>query len=115
VFDGWGETMVLNGIDTIDGKQELFKHQRLGLITSASGVDVHLEPTAKVLHRRYGLQALFSPEHGLRGNVEAGGIVDTYIDPVLSIPVHSLYRPVRNQSSRPCLTIWMLSCTTSRT
>ncbi len=102
MFDGWGETMVLNGIDTIDGKQELFKHQRLGLITSASGVDVHLEPTAKVLHRRYGLQALFSPEHGLRGNVEAGGIVDTYIDPVLSIPVHSLYRP-GSQSIEPAM------------
>ena len=84
--------MVLNGIDNIDEYAGWFAHKRLGLITSVSGVDKRLVSTIDILQDKFTLTALFSPEHGIRGNVDAGGAVDTYVDPYTQIPVYSLYR-----------------------
>ena len=84
--------MVLNGIDTIDNYDSLFRGKNLGLITSPSGVGRTLESTIDILSRKYRLKALYSPEHGVRGDRYAGATVDTYTDPYLHIPVYSLYR-----------------------
>lgn len=84
--------MVLNGIDRIGQYGDAFRGKRLGLITSISGVDTELRASIDVLSEKYTLAALFSPEHGVRGNVEAGGVVDTYKDPYSGIMVYSLYR-----------------------
>ena len=84
--------MVRNGIDCIEQYDSLFQGRRLGLITSVTGLTAGFESTIQVLHRRYGLAALFSPEHGVRGDVPPGELVDTYQDPVTGIVVYSLYR-----------------------
>ena len=83
--------MIQCGIDRIREYDRVFRGKRLGLITSASGVDRRLTSTVDRLAESYGLTALFSPEHGLRGNVEAGGNVDTYRDPDTGVMVYSLY------------------------
>lgn len=97
--------MVLNGIDCIGDYDSLFRGKRIGLITSPSGLNSDYESTIDVLNRTYRLAALFSPEHGVRGNIGAGGLVDTYTDPYTGIPVYSLYR---KDSKR--LTEEMLDC-----
>lgn len=84
--------MVKNGIDCISQYDALLKGKKLGLITSVSGVDASMRSTIDILHERYRVTALFSPEHGVRGNVDAGGIVEDYIDEATGIPVYSLYR-----------------------
>ena len=84
--------MVLNGIDNIDDYEAWFAHKRLGLITSVSGTDSRLVSTIDILRSKFTLAALFSPEHGIRGNVDAGGDVDAYVDTYTQIPVYSLYR-----------------------
>ncbi|HIX29128.1 MAG TPA: DUF1343 domain-containing protein [Candidatus Blautia stercoravium] len=84
--------MVKNGIDCIEKYDALFQGRRLGLITSVSGVDQNLKSSIDILAERYDVQALFSPEHGVRGNVDAGGIVADAVDPYTGIPVYSLYR-----------------------
>ncbi len=84
--------MVLNGVDTLGFNHKLLSGKRLGLITSVSGVDRQLESTLRILYNRYNLVALYSPEHGVRGDIEAGGMVETYRDPFTGLPVHSLYR-----------------------
>lgn len=84
--------MVLNGIDCIEKYDDLFKGKRIGLITSPSGVNKKMESSISILHKRYGLKALYSPEHGVRGDAEAGAFVDTYNDPYIDVPVYSLYR-----------------------
>lgn len=84
--------MVYNGIDTIDKHEKLFAKKRLGLITSISGTDRYLTSSIEILHKKFGLKALFSPEHGVRGNMGAGDYVETYQDPYTNIPVYSLYR-----------------------
>ena len=83
--------MIQCGIDRIREYDRVFRGKRLGLITSASGVDRSLRSTVDRLAEEYDLAALFSPEHGLRGNVEAGGNVDTYRDPDTGVMVYSLY------------------------
>ena len=84
--------MVLNGIDRIGQYDAVLKGKRLGLITSISGVNNSLCSSIDILSEKYTLAALYSPEHGVRGNVAAGGIVDTYKDPYSGIMVYSLYR-----------------------
>ncbi|MCI8401915.1 MAG: DUF1343 domain-containing protein [Lachnospiraceae bacterium] len=84
--------MIKNGIDCIDGYDSLFHGKRLGLITSITGLTAGFETTIQVLHRKYGLSAMFSPEHGVRGDIAPGALVDTYTDEETGIPVYSLYR-----------------------
>lgn len=84
--------MIRNGIDMIAGSGRLFKGKRLGLITAPTGLNAEWITTIQLLHDNYGLAALFSPEHGVRGDIAAGGMVDTYSDPETGVPVYSLYR-----------------------
>ncbi len=84
--------MVKNGIDCVDRWHKVLNGKRLGLITSVSGVDRHLNSTIDILHKKYRLTALFGPEHGVRGNISAGGDVEDYTDSCTGLPVYSLYR-----------------------
>ncbi|HEX2924770.1 MAG TPA: DUF1343 domain-containing protein [Ruminiclostridium sp.] len=84
--------MVLNGVERIDKYEKLFKGKRIGLITSPSGVDNDFNSTIGLFHKKYKLTVLFSPEHGVRGDMEAGALVDTYMDRYTQVPVYSLYR-----------------------
>lgn len=84
--------MIKNGIDHIEEFDSLFRGKRIGLITSVTGLTAGFESTINVLHRKYHLTAMFSPEHGVRGNVPAGGLVDTYVDSATGVKVYSLYR-----------------------
>lgn len=84
--------MVLNGIDSITKYSHLFKGKRVGLITAPTGLTKDFESTITVMHEHFHLTAMFSPEHGVRGDLDAGAYVDTYTDPYTNVPVYSLYR-----------------------
>ncbi|GIQ65555.1 hypothetical protein PACILC2_41230 [Paenibacillus cisolokensis] len=84
--------MIRNGIDCITEYAHLFRGKRIGLITSPTGLANDFRSTIDIMHREFQLAALFSPEHGVRGNLEAGALVDTYQDPATGVPVYSLYR-----------------------
>ncbi len=84
--------MVLNGIDCIDRYDRLFKGKRVALLTSVTGLDRNLKSTISILHKRYGLVALFGPEHGVRGDAAAGAYVGDYTDEETGVRVYSLYK-----------------------
>lgn len=63
---------VLSGIDRIESMDHLLQGKRIGLMTNPSGIDHHLKSTVDILHERYHLTALFAPEHGIRGDAQAG-------------------------------------------
>ncbi|MFD0716910.1 exo-beta-N-acetylmuramidase NamZ domain-containing protein [Paenibacillus sp. GCM10027626] len=84
--------MLRNGIDNIGRWAHLLQGKRIGLITSPTGLAADFRTTIDILHERFGLAALFSPEHGVRGDQAAGALVDTYTDPLTGVPVYSLYR-----------------------
>lgn len=84
--------MVKSGIDNIMSHARLLQGKRLGLITSPTGLTSGFVSTIQVLKEHFHLAALFSPEHGVRGDQAAGALVDTYTDPLTGVPVYSLYR-----------------------
>lgn len=84
--------MILKGIDNLKSHETTFKNKRLGLITSISGVDNNFNSTIDILNERYHITALFAPEHGVRGDKDAGQTVATYTDEETGLPVYSLYR-----------------------
>lgn len=76
--------------------------KRVGLVTNPSGVDHNLRSTIDILHSapNVNLVALYGPEHGVRGDVYAGGHVADFTDPVTGLPVYSLYGPTRKPTQR---------------
>lgn len=84
---------VLNGIDVLtrDGFAPL-AGKRIGLITNATGITVRRESTIDVLMAAPDVQlrALFSPEHGIRGELDQEKIDDSK-DAKTGLPVFSLY------------------------
>lgn len=71
----------------------LLKGRRVGLITNHSGVNTRLQSGVDLLanHPEVRLTALFGPEHGLRGDIQAGDTVASDTDERTGVPVHSLY------------------------
>lgn len=71
----------------------LIQGRRVGLITNHSGRDRHGTSTIDLLYHAPGvrLTALFGPEHGLRGVVQAGESVSSTSDSATGVPIYSLY------------------------
>lgn len=71
--------------------------KRVGLVTNPSGVDRNLRSTIDILYNAPGVElvALYGPEHGVRGDVYAGGKVSDAVDPATGLPVYSLYGATR--------------------
>lgn len=71
--------------------------KRVGLVTNPSGVDRHLRSTIDILYEAADVKlvALYAPEHGVRGDVYAGGKVESGRDPRTGLPVFSLYGDTR--------------------
>ncbi len=88
------------GIDNIDQYQHLFAGKRVGLITNQTGVNSQLQSTIDVLYEKTDLVALFSPEHGLRGNAEAGADIAAATDMRTGLPVYSLYGDTKKPTAQ---------------
>lgn len=90
---------VLNGIDVLErnGFQPL-AGLRLGLVTNHTGRNRAGQSTIDVLRnaRPVQLVALFSPEHGIRGELDQAQIADD-VDAATGLPIYSLY----GKSRRP--------------
>ncbi len=89
---------VKTGIDVLRGSNfAMLQGKRVGLITNPTAVTNGLQATVDVLAAAPGvrLTALFGPEHGVRGDVTAGGHVDTFVDRATGVPVYSLYGKTR--------------------
>lgn len=64
---------------------------RCGLITNHTGVLKNLSSTADMLYENCRLTALFAPEHGVRGECQAGDNICFYTDKKTGLPVYSLF------------------------
>jgi len=102
-----GSYTVLNGIDVVkrDGFAQL-KKLRLGLVTNHTGRDCEGNATIDLLHRAEGVQlvALFSPEHGIRGELDQSKILDG-TDAKTGLPVYSLYGERRTPAPEQLATL----------
>jgi len=86
------ENFFANHLDSI-------KNKKIGLITNQTGVDHALRSLVYLFYSNpdINLVAMYAPEHGIRGNAQAGEYVPFYRDEKTGLPVYSLY----GQSLKP--------------
>ena len=88
------ETVVRPGIEVLESRGfEGLIGKKVGLVTNPSGITRDLRSTIDVLFEapEVELVALYGPEHGVRGDVYAGGSVQDGTDPTTGLPVWSIY------------------------
>ena len=83
--------MIKLGIERIDEYLDLFKGKKVGLITNPTGVDSNFKSTIDILSELTDLVYLYSPEHGVRGDLQAGVRLEDYVDKKTGCKVYSLY------------------------
>ena len=84
----------LLGVDVfLKGYTHLVNGQRVGLITNQTGRSIAGDATVDLLYRhsQVNLVALFAPEHGIRGTLQAGITVSQTTDTRTGLPIFSLY------------------------
>jgi uncharacterized protein YbbC (DUF1343 family) len=99
------------GIDVLRARGfDILRGKRVGLITNPTGISADGTQTIDILFQAPDVQlvALFGPEHGVRGDVEAGKYVDTYMDDRTGLPVYSLYGRTRKPTREMLRNIDML-------
>ncbi len=88
---------VLNGIDVLEKNNfKELEGLKIGLVTNQTGRNLTGKLTIDVLKeaKNVNLVALFSPEHGIRGELDQEGIKDS-IDEKTGLPIYSLYGETR--------------------
>lgn len=91
------------GLETLLNEQRAtLKNQRIGLVVGAASIDAHLNSSLTRLWQQDGvnLTALYGPEHGLRGEVQAGQHIDDAHDSVTGLPIYSLHS-LENNTYQP--------------
>ncbi|MFN8241181.1 MAG: DUF1343 domain-containing protein [Bacteroidales bacterium] len=92
----------MTGIEVLESQGfNILKGKKVGLITNPTGIDRHFRSTTDILSKAGGvsLVALYGPEHGVRGDFQAGEKVTTVTDPVTGLPVYSLYGSTRKPTA----------------
>lgn len=90
------------GIDVVlSDSLHLLRGRRIGLITNQTGVGRGGTSGIDLLweHPEVELVALFSPEHGIRGDAPEGEIIEEEVDSATGLVVHSLYGETRAPTS----------------
>jgi uncharacterized protein YbbC (DUF1343 family) len=92
------------GIEVLfERRLEVVRGRRVGLITNPTGVDRGLRSIVERFraHPDVQLAALYGPEHGVRGNAQAGEFVAAYQDEHFGLPVFSLYGQALKLPAQP--------------
>ena len=86
---------VILGIEQLKGlKPSWMREARIGLLVNQASLDSFSRQTKDVIVELAGgnLKALFSPQHGIKGQAQANMIeTEDEVDPTLKIPIYSLY------------------------
>jgi uncharacterized protein YbbC (DUF1343 family) len=86
-------TRVWPGIDVLlSDSMSLVRDARIGLVTNQAGVDAAgVSDVTRIRARGLELVALYSPEHGYRGEADPGAPVPHSTDAATGLPIYSLY------------------------
>lgn len=79
--------------EQVDKFLKVVKGKRIAFLTNPAGVDSNYVQLADLAAKVPGttITAFFSPEHGLRGDHQAGLGDSDYLDPITSVPVYAVY------------------------
>jgi len=90
-----GKINVLTGLDRIYEYESIFTGKKIGIVTNHTAYNYNDQHIIDVFHKMKNVKvvALFGPEHGIKGDEDAGErITDGFID---NIPIYSLYGKIR--------------------
>jgi len=89
------------GLDRLAEYHAIVKGKRVGIITNHTAYNSRSEHITQVFASMPDVQvgALFSPEHGIKGNQSAGEEIDSSIDSSQNIPIYSLYGDTRKPTA----------------
>ncbi|OFY62455.1 MAG: hypothetical protein A3H98_02560 [Bacteroidetes bacterium RIFCSPLOWO2_02_FULL_36_8] len=95
------DSLLKTGADQIHLYKPLLEGKKVALVINQSS-RIKNKLLADTLQKSgVDLKILFTPEHGLRGDVEAGRLIENNTDPVTGLPVISLYsntkKPIPSQ------------------
>lgn len=84
-------TQIIPGAYRMNVYVPLLKGKRIGVFANQTSVVDKTNLIDTLLNQGINITKIFSPEHGFRGNADAGAQTDNYIDSATHIPVVSLY------------------------
>ena len=76
----------------------LIKNKRIALYSNHTGIAHKKHVVDLLIEKHMNVVAIFSPEHGFRGNADAGEHVGNSIDEKTGIPIISLYNGNNNEN-----------------
>ncbi len=94
------KTKVLTGLDNISNFTQIFENKKVGIVTNHTAYNTNDEHIVDVFLKmeKVKVEALFGPEHGIRGKEVAGDKIDDSIDQRNKIPIYSLYGKTKKPS-----------------
>ena len=84
-------TDVVVGASRTDRYVPLLKGKRIALMSNHTGMVDSVHTLDLMLSKGLNVTTIFSPEHGFRGNADAGEHVSSSVDKKTGIPIASLY------------------------
>ncbi len=84
---------IMIGLEVLLENPKLLQGKRVGVITNPTGINRNGQSIIDLFydHKEINLTAIFAPEHGFRGDKDAGEGVADYVDSQTGLPVFSLY------------------------
>lgn len=82
---------IKNGIDRLNEILPELSGGKIGLITNHTGVNKNGVSAIDLLYEKGLLCCLFAPEHGIRGNAQAGEHISSTRDEKTGVPIYSLF------------------------
>jgi len=82
---------VITGAESINEYLPLIKGKRVALVSNHTGMIKDQHVVDILVKENVNVTAIFSPEHGFRGNADAGEHVASSVDKKTGIPIRSLY------------------------
>jgi len=85
------ESSIICGADRPDQYLPLLKGKRIGLVVNHTATAKGMHLVDFLMSQGITMKALFTPEHGLRGEADAGEKINNSVDEKTGIPIISIY------------------------
>lgn len=88
---GMAQTRVIPGDERTDQYFPLLQGKRIAIFSNHTGMIGNRHLLDVLLENHFDVTAIFSPEHGFRGQAEAGEHINNSVDEKTGVPILSLY------------------------
>ena len=85
------QSRVIVGAEQTNDYLPILKNKRIAVFSNHTGMVGNKHLLDVLLENKINVVAIFSPEHGFRGNADAGGHVSSSVDQKTGVPILSLY------------------------